>query len=343
MSDNSDVVEETYELPSEDTVETGDEGSSFLADAPSEETLALLGIEPEEETSEEVPEVKAEETTEETTEEVEKVEEDSRFSKAFTQLSRKEKDLAIREEKLKDVSQKLEEVQQAAENFSSQPVEYLKAQLAIFSGNDDPEAINKAFGDMYETLTMHMLGVDAPSEMKEQNQYQKLQRDFETYKQEQESEKTRLEEEALESQRSVKVTQAQTKIKTQLVEAKESFPYLLAQGEQDPGELVFEVVWQDYNQQLENGVAEPAPMSIEEAASKANTHFQQIAQKWASIIPSAPTTTTPSTGQPATNRPGNSRTLTNSKASVAPTREASTYIDDDEESKLRAMELLQLT
>jgi len=336
-TENTEATEAPIEVEQEavETIETV-ETAEALSDEPTAETLALLNRDtPTEEVTEEVQEAApVVEETEET------IKEDTRFSKAFTKLSKKEKELALREDKLKVVSANAERLEAAAANYSSQPVDFIKAQLTALTGSDDPGVVEGAFQELYEAMTMHVLGVDAPADLKEQSQYNKLQRDFENYKNEQQTEKTRLEEAAMEAERETKVTQAQSRIASELSEAKEEFPYLLAQKDEDPGELVFEIVWQDYNAQLQAGTPGAVPMTIQQAALKANTHFQAEAQKWAALIPSAPTTETQPTGQPATNRPGNSKTLNNNRASVAPTRDASTYIEDDEESKLRAAELL---
>lgn len=331
-------------------VETS-EGSNPLEDGPTEDVMALLedtstdvddgtGPVPTEGETKESGGVDAvpKESSPKETEEVEV--KDARFSKAFSLLNKREQEITVRENALKESSARVAAVDVASASFQESPVNYIKAQLSQFSNSEDPEVIEGAFQELYEAMTMHVLGADAPEEMKEQSQYNKLQRDFDKYKNEQQSEKNELEQSALESQRTVKVTQAQARIKDQLVEAKEQYPYLINQTDEDPGELVFEVVWQDFEGRREAGEVDPTPMTIEEAASKVNTHYQQLAQKWAKLIPSAPTTPTQPTGQPANNRPGSSRTLTNNNASVAPTVEGSSYIDDDEESKLNAMELL---
>ena len=188
---------------------------------------------------------------------------------------------------------------------------------------------------------MHVLGADAPKEMLEQSQYSKLQKEFDAFKASQVSERQKLEADALASQQNATITRAQSTIQSQLSESKESYPYLMAQQEESPGELVFEVVWADYNKQIQKNIPNPKQITIEAAAEQANAYYKEVASPaWAKSLTSVTTTTTPPTGQPANNRPGNSRTLNNNNASVAPTVEGSSYIDDDEESKLKAMELL---
>lgn len=313
-------------------------------DSPSDETIALL-----EEMNVDDPVVVAEaaakvpEVKEEVKEPEPEPKEDARFSKAFTELSRKEKDLASREADLKTVSSSLEQLSVAAGKFKDQPVDFIKAQIRAFAKSDDPEVVDSAFRDLYESMTMHVLGADAPEEMQEQSRYNKLQREWDSYKREQEDKQHNLEAKALNAERTGKVEAAKSNIRAELNTKATNFPYLMGQKEAEVGEVVYEAVWQDYNNKLNAGEKDPTPMSVEEASTLLNSHYQDIAQRWASLVPQAKQTPRPQTSaQPANIVPGGQVSLTNNSASIAPTSESSGYIEDDEESKEALMKLLQL-
>lgn len=320
----------------------GEDTLSLLSnqeDAPvTEADLLALVSDEDTEVTEEVAATEEEEVEEEEVEEEKAVTESTKFSKAFNALTKREKEVALLENQLKEKTSLLEKADAAAINFKKDPVAFIKNQLAFFHGGEDK--VDAAFEELYNTLSMHILGVDAPKEYQEANQYQKLQREFESYKEQQAREKREAEERELELQRSVKVTKAQADIKAELSSIQAEIPFLINQQEQDPGELVWELVWANYQDQLTAGVANPQPMSVREAAELANTHYQKVAQKWASIIPSASSTTSQKHVPQANTRTSTTRTLTNNKASVAPTREAGSYIEDDEESIKESLKLL---
>ena len=288
-----------------------------------------------------------EESTEAASSEAEQTEEKTRedkFSAAFNRLSEREKKVIRREAELKEKVAFLEDVAKASQDFDSNPVRYIRSMLVNFKGTTDEKVIEEAYQDLYNAMTLNVLGADAPEELKQQNSYQKLQHEFDRYKREQQQQALQYKQQALQQAQAAKIAQVKSNIVATISAAKEEYPLLTSQDDYNPGDLVYEIISEDYHRKAQSNQGQATAMSIDEAARKAEEYFQQLAHKWASLTSAAATKNTQLTGSTSKQQAPKARTLTNNKASVTPARSSEDeYIEDDEESKLRVLEMLQIS
>lgn len=334
MTDETANIESTEEVVQEFT-EQAEQSSD---DGISPEVLeALAGEEVEESTGEEEEEASKEEepTPEETI----------RFSKQWTKLAKAQKELEEEKASMKDGKAIIQKIQEASKQYHDDPVAFIRSELAAFADSDDEAAIDGAFEELFSAMAAHMLGEDAPEGMKEQSEYQKLQRRISEFEQRQLTEKQQIEQQRRQALEEQQIAQFKINAKASLLEAKDSYPFLFAQTDNAPEELVYQLIEQDYKARQQAGEENPKILTLQDATDQIEDYLKNEAHKWAALIPSA-TRDTPKkpTGRKESNRPGSSRTLTNSGASSAPTRERNVnYIEDEDESVARSIAMLTET
>jgi hypothetical protein len=256
-------------------------------------------------------------------------EEKSPYSKAFTVLKKREKALTAKEKQIEEMEKRFTPLMHAEKLLRDDPAEFFTKALEAIAPENHGELLEEAF----TKLSMKVLGVDAPKDMQEQSQFKKLQRELESYKAEQARKEQEREDAIQMAQYEAKLATAHAQIKTSL--DREKFPYLVSQEESAPEEVVWQLISQDYEANLAAGKEEYQPMSIEEAASLADEHFKNVAQKWAKLVPPPPTPPQVTNG----NKTKPPATLTQAQTSKAPVRARS---EDTEAERLkRALELIK--
>lgn len=258
---------------------------------------------------------------------------DDKYSRAFSKLSKREKELRARESELKDQVAVVQRMDEAFQLYHTDPVRYFKAQLEYIHGS--PEAAQDAFAELYNQLTLDVLGVEAPSDLKEGAQYRKLQRELEQFKRQHEDEKRQSQLEAAQAQAQSTIARAKSNIQVELAGHAQEFPFLVGQQEYDPAELVYQIIYRDWEDQHAQGVESPVALDRFEAAARADAFFREQAERWSELAAKngqakvSPTPKPQSLPQ-ATNRAPKAPSITNRVASQVPATKPPPDLNDED-------------